>query len=56
MRIDQHEALVRALAALLVADYRRTQKTETAAPCRVAAVMNTDRAIVDEQHQRSTTT
>jgi hypothetical protein len=55
VRVDQHGALVRALAALLVADYRRTQKNETAAPGRVTAVIHTDEGTVDAHDQRSTT-
>ena len=47
-------ALVRALAALLVADYKRFQKNETAAPGRVTAVTNTDEHNVDADHERTT--
>ena len=42
------------LAALLVANYRRIQKNETAAPGRVTAVINTDEGTVDADTQRTT--
>jgi hypothetical protein len=55
VRVGQHEALVCALAALLVADYKRTQKSETADHAgNVTAVNAHDERNLDEPIQIST--